>query len=364
MKNKESKGNKSVTSKRNSKKNEENSVNQDDFNRNFSKGPTLSQIDRLKKFYNTTRWLPNSAFTTFFGKPAFENYGYGNTNPVYGGLFYGNYMLSHNINPVDGENIPEFKQVYASSMLKASQNPKSRIPEPPRKVPDEIRNTPDELKGIKGRNPIFQKSNNFPNREIVKPNLIKAKYFRSPKGSPKGDKSGFSKGGGYLNEEFDIEGLLDGRGEFKKKKKILNKKAGGDDFFQKELKKKIVKDQIDNKNPDYLKSLTKQKEKQEKEEKSILKENENEIANIEEPVNINPDLIKEKMKDFYKKMLEVNENEKENEEKKDINQNSTLLNAQNTTQAPEVSFDYKGDSFRTRILKKENPCLIPANEIK
>jgi hypothetical protein len=99
-------------------------------------------VNRLKNFYNTTRWLPNSAFTTYFGKPAFENYGYGNLNPVYGGLFYGNYMLSHNINPIDGENRPEEKQVYSSSMLKAIQRNKTRKPEPPRKVPDEIRNTP------------------------------------------------------------------------------------------------------------------------------------------------------------------------------------------------------------------------------
>ena len=57
------------------------------------KGPTKSQLNSLKKLYNTTRWLPNSSFTTYFGKPAFENYGYGNINPVYGGLFYGNYFL-------------------------------------------------------------------------------------------------------------------------------------------------------------------------------------------------------------------------------------------------------------------------------
>lgn len=145
----------------------------------------MSQINRLKRFYNTTRWLPNTSFTTFFGRPAFENYGYGNTKPTYGGLFYGNYMLSHNINPVDGENIPGEKQVYASSMLRAAKSQKRRKPEPPRKVPDEIRNTPDELNQIKGRNPIFQMDNNFPNRQIVKPNLIKAKYFRSPKGTPK-----------------------------------------------------------------------------------------------------------------------------------------------------------------------------------
>jgi hypothetical protein len=108
-------------------------------------GPSKTQLERLKKFYNTTRWLPNSAFTTYFGKPAFENYGYGNTKPVYGGLFYGNYMLSHNINPMDGENRPEEKQTYSSSMLKAIKRNDIRKPEPPRKTPDEIRNTPVSL---------------------------------------------------------------------------------------------------------------------------------------------------------------------------------------------------------------------------
>jgi hypothetical protein len=104
-------------------------------------GPSKSQIERLKKFYNTTRWLPNSAFTTYFGKPAFENYGNGNTKPVYGGLFYGNYMLSHNVNPMDGNNQPETKQVYSSAMLKAIRRNDLRKPSPPRKTPDEIRNT-------------------------------------------------------------------------------------------------------------------------------------------------------------------------------------------------------------------------------
>jgi hypothetical protein len=101
-----------------------------------------TQMQRLKNFYNTTRWLPNSAFTTFFGKPAFENYGYGNTNPVYGGLFYGNYMLTHNMNPIDGQNNPPEKQVYSSAMMKSLQKTNIRKPEPPRKTPDEIRNTP------------------------------------------------------------------------------------------------------------------------------------------------------------------------------------------------------------------------------
>jgi len=30
------------------------------------KGSTKLQISRLKKFYNTTKWLPNSTFTTFW----------------------------------------------------------------------------------------------------------------------------------------------------------------------------------------------------------------------------------------------------------------------------------------------------------
>jgi hypothetical protein len=101
-----------------------------------------SQIGRLKNFYNTTRWLPNTSFTTYFGKPAFENYGYGNTKPVYGGLFYGNYMLSHNLNPIEGGNLPDTKQVYSSAMLKTIKRNVVRNPDPPRKVPEEIRNTP------------------------------------------------------------------------------------------------------------------------------------------------------------------------------------------------------------------------------
>lgn len=37
----------------------------------------------------TTRWLPNTSFTTYYGKPAFENYGMGNVQPTVGGIVYG-----------------------------------------------------------------------------------------------------------------------------------------------------------------------------------------------------------------------------------------------------------------------------------
>ena len=70
-----------------------------------------SQINRIKNLVNTTRWLPNSAFQTYFGKPAFHNYGTANINPPNGGTVYGTYLLSHNVNPHQGGNCPEFKQV-------------------------------------------------------------------------------------------------------------------------------------------------------------------------------------------------------------------------------------------------------------
>ena len=43
-------------------------------------------------------------------------------------LFYGNYMLSHNMNPIDGANHPEEKQVYSSAMMKSLQRKGIRKP--------------------------------------------------------------------------------------------------------------------------------------------------------------------------------------------------------------------------------------------
>lgn len=54
-------------------------------------------------FDNTTRWLPDSSFMTYCGKPPFHAYGKANVKPSYGGLGYGSYMLSHNINAECGD---------------------------------------------------------------------------------------------------------------------------------------------------------------------------------------------------------------------------------------------------------------------
>jgi len=39
-------------------------------------------------------------------------YGVGNTNPTIGGCGYGNYMMTHNINPHRLSNNPQYNQVY------------------------------------------------------------------------------------------------------------------------------------------------------------------------------------------------------------------------------------------------------------
>jgi hypothetical protein len=76
--------------------------------------------EKMKKLKLDGRLLPDSAMTTYFGKPAFHTYGNGNTRPASGGLVYGQYLKTHNINPHSGDNKPEHAQVFARAMI----NPK------------------------------------------------------------------------------------------------------------------------------------------------------------------------------------------------------------------------------------------------
>ncbi len=99
---------------------------------------------RLNTLNSTTRWLPDSAFTTYFGKPAFHAYGKGNINPSVGGSIYGHYLLTHNINAECGAHPPEYQQVYDTAMKKGL-NRGVRQPILPRKVNEEIRLTPAQL---------------------------------------------------------------------------------------------------------------------------------------------------------------------------------------------------------------------------
>ena len=348
------------------------------------KGPSKTQINRLKQFYNTTRWLPNSAFTTYFGKPAFENYGYGNTNPVYGGLFYGNYMLSHNMNPIDGANHPEEKQVYSSAMMKSVQRKGVRRPSPPRKVPEEIRNTPEELQEIRTRKQIFQLPNDFPSRDIIPPNLLKARYFRSGKNTPENSED--ENDDEY--EDWNIENVLSGK---KNKKMKINKRAeGGFNPYSQgrvELKKKKMKEGLDNKfsNEFYKKANAKHlknkginnqygegEEDFEESEGQLLYEKQREyylkmlgeekVKNIEDLSNLEVQKKNEETEKINTN-LNSNENNKENEMTKENNNeiNNLEENNEHNCQVAPLTEQIKQRVPCNPLKKKENPALLPPN---
>lgn len=87
---------------------------------------------RKSDFLNTTRWLPDSSFTTYFGKPAFHAYGKGNVKPTVGGVNYGLNLLTHNINAECGENPPLYQQVYDSALKAGIVKTKGmRVPQIP-----------------------------------------------------------------------------------------------------------------------------------------------------------------------------------------------------------------------------------------
>ena len=54
---------------------------------------------KIAEINATTRWLADSSFTTYFGKPAFHAYGKGNTKPTNSHQKF----LTHNINGVTGK---------------------------------------------------------------------------------------------------------------------------------------------------------------------------------------------------------------------------------------------------------------------
>jgi len=93
---------------------------------------------RVKKFEEQTKWLPNSAFTTYYGKPAFENYGRGNLRPATGGIIYGNYLKTHNVNPHRGAKTPQYKQTFNNALMYGSRMPVCEQ-ELPRKVKEDFR---------------------------------------------------------------------------------------------------------------------------------------------------------------------------------------------------------------------------------
>lgn len=79
----------------------------EDGERELTKEEKKSIQEKMKKLKREGRLLADSAMTTYFGKPAFHSYGNGNTRPASGGLLYGQYLKTHNINPHSGDNKPK-----------------------------------------------------------------------------------------------------------------------------------------------------------------------------------------------------------------------------------------------------------------
>lgn len=149
----------------------------------YEKERLARREDRIRRLNETTRWLPNSAFKTYFGKPPFENYGRGNVRPTVGGPFYGDYMKSHNINPHAGDNKPEFKQIYDHADLAATRYPEVE-PEPPRKCRDDIRLSQKQVEELKRRNPLTAEKFDAKSKIIVKPDLVNSLRFASEENTP------------------------------------------------------------------------------------------------------------------------------------------------------------------------------------
>ena len=112
---------------------------------------------RKSDFLNTTRWLPDSSFTTYFGKPAFHAYGKGNVNPTQGGVNYGQNLLTHNINAECGDNPPLYQQVYDSALKAGLLKTKGmRVPQIPL-TKAAIAKTEQQVAEYNARKPIMPK---------------------------------------------------------------------------------------------------------------------------------------------------------------------------------------------------------------
>ncbi|CAD8180752.1 unnamed protein product [Paramecium octaurelia] len=155
--------------------------------------------ERIKKFKGETRWIADSAFTTYFGKPAWGPYGYNNINPTVGGVIYGQHLLSHNVQPHRNKNDPYYIQTYQNALRKGAAVANVE-PEPPRNCREEDRLNPEQVEALKSRNPLTPQpyqdlkkqldskgKQTIPEFSIKKPDLSNTLRFASEAGSVQGE---------------------------------------------------------------------------------------------------------------------------------------------------------------------------------
>lgn len=238
----------------------------------------------------------------------------------------------------------------------------------------------------------------MPPREIVRPNLLKERYFRSGNNSPNDSQD---------EVDFDIEDLINGR--HIKKKKIsqakTNKEFNPFSEGKNKAAKKKTKERLDTKidTEELKQKMEKERKKQEKieEEEKYLQYQENVRKNnhvtTKEDTNANKNEEEEYQmkKQFYEKMLNEDYEDNPKEEHKISRQNSNKIVSNFKTNTNEKynyqidnadKFDnadkydkygnYPGEQDcascehvtnienKSRLRKKENPALLHPQGIR
>lgn len=244
------------------------------------------------------------------------------------------------------------------------------------------------MQEIKERNPIFQFKNEFPTRAILKPNLIKSRYFRSAKGTPN---DSFDKKEEEF-ENFDIDEVLNPTLKKKNKTKTVNDTNIPKQYnpFKRDYEEKLKVEKKNSTNKEEMEDsgdlieieqndYSETKEKNEAERK--ISNNNNVVIsnplNVNNTVNnnqntnnsnkVNNNYVNDNVKNNVTMKIpkEINEipikNEErskvlkeENEEKENYDKNCSVCQSAaviNTT-------------VRQRSAKKINPCLIEPQEIR
>jgi len=101
-----------------------------------------------------SRWNPDTHLLSLHGKPIWHAYGQANTDPTVGGIIYGHYLLTHNINPHVGDNKPLYQQVYESAHNKAFENGKKTLV-PTKRLPESPKMSKEQIDELKNRNPLM-----------------------------------------------------------------------------------------------------------------------------------------------------------------------------------------------------------------
>lgn len=112
------------------------------------------ELEKLEKAITMSRWNPDTHLASMHGKPIWHAYGNKNTDPTVGGIVYGHYLLTHNINPHAGDNRPLYQQVYDSASNSYFKNgkPEIKITKP---LPESPKVSPEVLEDLRTRNPIM-----------------------------------------------------------------------------------------------------------------------------------------------------------------------------------------------------------------